>query len=144
MKDVKNLPTASSDLLIIGEIRDSETARAVVQSQFNRTEYSRLFMQKSVRGVYERLVELGVSEDMKTRSCFTRCLLPETNWGRRIIDLQTKIIRNRQTNGMNKLTNFLRRTYHYHSKLKRRKLATSKRRKSSLSLTIYFRVVFSR
>lgn len=51
------------DLLIIGEIRDSETARAVVRASLTGTTVFSTIHAKSVRGVYERLLELGVSED---------------------------------------------------------------------------------
>ena len=51
------------DLLIIGEIRDSETARAVVRASLTGATVFSTIHAKSVRGVYERLVELGVSED---------------------------------------------------------------------------------
>lgn len=51
------------DLLIIGEIRDSETARAVVRASLTGVTVFSTIHAKSVRGVYERLLELGVSED---------------------------------------------------------------------------------
>ena len=51
------------DLLIIGEIRDSETARAVVRASLTGATVFSTIHAKSVCGVYERLLELGVSED---------------------------------------------------------------------------------
>jgi len=51
------------DLLIIGEIRDRETARAVVRASLTGATVFSTIHAKSVRGVYERLLELGVSED---------------------------------------------------------------------------------
>ena len=51
------------DLLIIGEIRDSETARAVVRASLTGATVFSTIHAKSIRGVYERLLELGVSED---------------------------------------------------------------------------------
>lgn len=51
------------DLLIIGEIRDKETARAVVRASLTGVTVFSTIHAKSVRGVYERLLELGVSED---------------------------------------------------------------------------------
>lgn len=51
------------DLLIIGEIRDQETARAVVRASLTGATVFSTIHAKSVRGVYERLLELGVSED---------------------------------------------------------------------------------
>lgn len=51
------------DLLIIGEIRDVETARAVIRaSMIGLTVFSTVHA-KGVRGVYQRLLELGVSEE---------------------------------------------------------------------------------
>jgi len=51
------------DLLIIGEIRDKETARAVVRASLTGVTVFSTIHAKSVRGVYERLLELGVSEE---------------------------------------------------------------------------------
>ena len=51
------------DLLIIGEIRDQETARAVVRASLTGATVFSTIHAKSIRGVYERLLELGVSED---------------------------------------------------------------------------------
>ena len=51
------------DLLIIGEIRDSETARAVVRASLTGATVFSTIHAKSVRGVYERLLELGVTEE---------------------------------------------------------------------------------
>ena len=51
------------DLLIIGEIRDQETARAVVRASLTGATVFSTIHAKSIRGVYERLLELGVSKD---------------------------------------------------------------------------------
>ena len=51
------------DLLIIGEIRDSETARAVVRASLPGATVFSTIHAKSIRGVYERLLELGVTEE---------------------------------------------------------------------------------
>ena len=51
------------DLLIIGEIRDSETARAVVRASLTGATVFSTIHAKSIRGVYERLLELGVTEE---------------------------------------------------------------------------------
>ncbi len=50
------------DLLIIGKIRDTETARGGWTSQLDRSDGLFNDSCKSVRGVYERLLELGVTE----------------------------------------------------------------------------------
>ena len=49
--------------LLIGEIRDKETARAVVRASLTGVTVFSTIHAKSVRGVYERLLELGVSEE---------------------------------------------------------------------------------
>ena len=51
------------DLLIIGEIRDRKTARAVVRASLTGVTVFSTIHAKSVRGVYERMLELGVNED---------------------------------------------------------------------------------
>ena len=51
------------DLLIIGEIRDSETARAVVRASLTGATVFSTIHAKSIQGVYERLLELGVTEE---------------------------------------------------------------------------------
>ena len=51
------------DLLIIGEIRDSETARAVFRASLTGATVFSTIHAKSIRGVYERLLELGVTEE---------------------------------------------------------------------------------
>ena len=51
------------DILIIGEIRDSETARAVVRASLTGATVFSTIHAKSIRGVYERLLELGVTEE---------------------------------------------------------------------------------
>ncbi|MBX5325969.1 Flp pilus assembly complex ATPase component TadA [Streptococcus cristatus] len=51
------------DLLIIGEIRDSETARAVVRASLTGATVFSTIHAKSIRGVYERLLELGATEE---------------------------------------------------------------------------------
>ena len=48
--------------MIIGEIRDAETARAVVRASLTGMTVFSTIHAKSVRGVYERLLELGVTE----------------------------------------------------------------------------------
>ena len=50
------------DILIIGEIRDSETARAVVRASLTGAIVFSTIHAKSIPGVYERLLELGVSK----------------------------------------------------------------------------------
>ncbi|MFA9413834.1 MULTISPECIES: competence type IV pilus ATPase ComGA [unclassified Streptococcus] len=49
------------DVLIIGEIRDTETARAVVRASLTGAVVLSTVHAKSLSGVYERLLELGVS-----------------------------------------------------------------------------------
>lgn len=49
------------DILIIGEIRDSETARAVIRASLTGAMVFSTIHAKSISGVYDRLLELGVS-----------------------------------------------------------------------------------
>lgn len=51
------------DVLIIGEIRDSETARAVIRASLTGTVVFSTIHAKSIPGVYDRLLELGVSKE---------------------------------------------------------------------------------
>lgn len=51
------------DLLIIGEIRDKETARAVVRAGLTGATIFSTVHAKSIAGVYARMLELGVSEE---------------------------------------------------------------------------------
>lgn len=51
------------DLLIIGEIRDSQTARAVIRAALTGATVFSTLHAKSIPGVYARLLELGVSRE---------------------------------------------------------------------------------
>lgn len=51
------------DVLIIGEIRDSQTARAVMRASLTGTTVFSTIHAKSIPGVYARLMELGVSKE---------------------------------------------------------------------------------
>lgn len=51
------------DLLIIGEIRDSKTARAVIRASLTGAAVFSTIHAKSISGVYARMLELGVHED---------------------------------------------------------------------------------
>ena len=51
------------DLLLIGEIRDTETARAVIRASLTGVTVFSTIHAKSIPGVYERLLELGVNEE---------------------------------------------------------------------------------
>lgn len=51
------------DLLIIGEIRDKETARAVIRASLTGATVFSTVHAKSISGVYARLLELGVSDE---------------------------------------------------------------------------------
>ena len=48
------------DVLIIGEIRDKETARAVIRASLTGVTVLSTIHAKSIAGVYERLLDLGV------------------------------------------------------------------------------------
>ena len=51
------------DLLIIGEIRDAETARAVIRASLTGATVFSTVHARSVAGVYARMLELGVSPE---------------------------------------------------------------------------------
>ena len=51
------------DLLIIGEIRDTETARAVIRASLTGATVFSTVHAKSIPGVYARMLELGVHAD---------------------------------------------------------------------------------
>lgn len=51
------------DLLIIGEIRDTETARAVMRASLTGATVFSTIHARSIRGVYDRLLELGVTRE---------------------------------------------------------------------------------
>lgn len=51
------------DLLIIGEIRDTETARAVIRASLTGATVFSTVHAKSISGVYARLLELGIREE---------------------------------------------------------------------------------
>ena len=51
------------DLLIIGEIRDQATARAVIRASLTGATVFSTVHAKSISGVYARLLELGVREE---------------------------------------------------------------------------------
>ena len=50
------------DVLIIGEIRDKETARAVIRASLTGVTVLSTIHAKSIAGVYERLLDLGVDK----------------------------------------------------------------------------------
>lgn len=50
------------DVLVIGEIRDSQTARAAIRASLTGATVFSTIHAKSISGVYSRLLELGVSE----------------------------------------------------------------------------------
>lgn len=50
------------DILIIGEIRDSDTAHAVIRASLTGAVVFSTIHAKSISGVYARLLELGISQ----------------------------------------------------------------------------------
>ena len=117
------------DLLIIGEIRDSETARAVVRASLTGATVFSTIHAKSIRGVYERLLELGVTEEelavVLQGVCYQRLIGEEES-----LTLQTKTIKNTsQLAGMSRLISFLKMDISQVFRLKRKKLATAKQKK---------------
>ncbi|MGT2772283.1 competence type IV pilus ATPase ComGA [Streptococcus marimammalium] len=56
------------DVLIIGEIRDAETARAVIRASLTGVIIFSTIHAKSIPGVYHRLLELGISKKELTHT----------------------------------------------------------------------------
>ena len=61
------------DVLIIGEIRDKETARAAIRASLTGATVFSTIHAKSIAGVYQRLLELGVSADEINNSLAAIC-----------------------------------------------------------------------
>ena len=62
------------DVLIIGEIRDKETARAVIRASLTGVTVLSTIHAKSVAGVYERLLDLGVDKSELDNALQGNCL----------------------------------------------------------------------
>ena len=66
------------DLLMIGEIRDSQTAHAVIRASLTGVTVFSTIHAKGVKGVYDRMLELGVSKYELDRSlqgvCYQRLI----------------------------------------------------------------------
>ena len=94
------------DLLIIGEIRDAETARAVVRASLTGATVFSTIHAKSIAGVYERLLELGVSpEELSTvlqGVCYQRLF-----GGGGVIDFANQNYQNHSPEGWNQQINQL-------------------------------------
>lgn len=74
------------DILIIGEIRDSQTARAVIRASLTGAMVFSTIHAKSIPGVYERLLELGVSQ-AELDNCLQLIVYQRLIGGGGVIDL---------------------------------------------------------
>lgn len=81
------------DLVIVGEIRDEQTARAVIRASLTGYTVFSTIHAKSVGGAYERLLELGISkseiENSVSAVIYQRLLV-----GKGLIDFSTGNIQN--------------------------------------------------
>ncbi|KXT75383.1 competence type IV pilus ATPase ComGA [Streptococcus sp. DD12] len=77
------------DLLIIGEIRDSETARAVIRASLTGATVFSTIHAKSIPGVYARLIELGVSPQ-ELANCLQGIIYQRLIAGGGLIDVADK------------------------------------------------------
>ncbi|QTH47877.1 MULTISPECIES: competence type IV pilus ATPase ComGA [Streptococcus] len=77
------------DLLIIGEIRDTETARAVIRASLTGVTIFSTVHSKSIPGVYQRMIELGVSSD-ELRQALQGIFYQRLIGGGGIVDVATK------------------------------------------------------
>ena len=100
------------DILIIGEIRDSETARAVVRASLTGAIVFSTIHAKSIPGVYERLLELGVSKQ-ELENSLRAIVYQRLIGGGGVIDFVKENFESHHQNaGMQKLKVLLRRIYH--------------------------------
>ncbi|MBY5034265.1 Flp pilus assembly complex ATPase component TadA [Streptococcus gallolyticus] len=73
------------DLLIIGEIRDEETARAVIRASLTGSTVFSTVHAKSIAGVYARLLEFGISEE-ELKNCLQGIAYQRLIEGRGMVD----------------------------------------------------------
>ncbi len=88
------------DLLIIGEIRDSETARAVIRASLTGATVFSTIHAKSIPGVYARLLELGVSPQ-ELANCLQGIIYQRLIAGGGLIDVADKDFENHASNQWN-------------------------------------------
>lgn len=96
------------DILIIGEIRDQATARAVIRASLTGVMVFSTIHAKSIPGVYDRLIELGVNyqelENSLKLIAYQRLI-----GGGSLIDFETGNFKNtHQTSGIDKWISWLK------------------------------------
>ncbi|WEV45283.1 competence type IV pilus ATPase ComGA [Streptococcaceae bacterium ESL0687] len=77
------------DLVIVGEIRDAKTARAVIRASLTGYTVFSTIHARSIRGVYHRLLELGIKRD-ELDNCLSAITYQRLIGGRVLIDLETE------------------------------------------------------
>lgn len=88
------------DLLIIGEIRDKETARAVIRASLTGVTIFSTVHGKSIAGVYARMLELGVSSD-ELHHALQGIIYQRLIGGGGIVDVATKAYQTYAATGWN-------------------------------------------
>ncbi len=88
------------DLLIIGEIRDSETARAVVRAALTGVSVFSTVHARSIPGVYRRLLELGV-EPGELAECLQLVCYQRLIGGKGLVDVAQKDFENHTARSWN-------------------------------------------
>lgn len=88
------------DLLIIGEIRDSETARAVVRAALTGISVFSTVHARSIPGVYRRLLELGV-ETGELEECLQLVCYQRLIGGKGLVDVAQKDFENHTATSWN-------------------------------------------
>lgn len=88
------------DLLIIGEIRDSETARAVVRAALTGISVFSTVHARSIPGVYRRLLELGV-EPVELKECLQLVCYQRLIGGKGLVDVTQKDFENHTASSWN-------------------------------------------
>ncbi|MGT2926581.1 competence type IV pilus ATPase ComGA [Streptococcus cuniculipharyngis] len=89
------------DVLIIGEIRDSQTARAVVRASLTGAIVFSTVHAKSIPGVYGRLIELGVSRQELANS-LRGIVYQRLIGGGGVLDIATEEFENHQSRDWNR------------------------------------------
>lgn len=89
------------DVLIIGEIRDKETARAAIRASLTGSVVFSTIHAKSIKGVYERLIELGILKE-EVLQTLQLVVYQRLLGGRGLIDFTRKEFENYQQEQWNK------------------------------------------
>lgn len=117
------------DLLIIGEIRDAETARAVIRASLTGATVFSTVHARSISGVYARMLELGVGPE-ELNNALQGIAYQRLIGGGGVVDFAKEITKTiPQTSGMRKLIGFLQQDISVFGRQKQKKLPLARQRK---------------